>query len=243
MKPSILHQIVSNLPDVKDSPVAKIIQGDCMCAVQGNRTGLASRSNGLFEISPPQDKTVMELIRLFIDTPTAPSPAFDPSWCMGSINSLLPPPDNAIDFKAQDLILKKGEGKRVVVIGHFPFVERMGDRFASFDVLELSPKPGDVPAAKAPELLPQADVIALTGTTFLNNTLDALVDLCPKNAFLMMLGPTTPFSPVLFDAGFDVLCGSEVVDEATALQGIAQGLPFKKLQGVRYRMVLREKNL
>ncbi len=243
MRPSIIHQIVTNLPNVKEPCIAQVSQGECLCAVQAEKTGLASRSKGLFEISPPREKTVTELAHLFIDTSTVPSPAYDPSWCMAAINAMLPVPKDAINLKAQEVILKKGEGKRVVVIGHFPFVEHMGDRFASFDILELSPKAGDVPASHAPQILPQADVIALTGTTFLNNTLDSLLELCPPKAFLMMLGPTTPFAPILFDLGFDALCGCEVIDSEATLRGVQQGLSFKKLEGVRYRMSLREKKL
>ena len=44
-------------------------------------------------------------------------------------------------------------------------------------MIELHPGPEDRPAAEAPQLLPQADVVAITGMTLLNNTFESLVTL------------------------------------------------------------------
>jgi len=41
-------------------------------------------------------------------------------------------------------------------------------------LLELHLRPGDVPAGQADEVLPQADVVALTGTSLINHTFDDL---------------------------------------------------------------------
>jgi hypothetical protein len=46
-----------------------------------------------------------------------------------------------------------------------------------------------------------------------------------------MLGASTPFSPVLFDYGIDVLAGTKVVDPSAALHAIAEGATFSQVPG------------
>jgi len=66
-------------------------------------------------------------------------------------------------------------------------------------VLERRPVEGDLPAEMAAEVLPQADVAAITGTSLINHTFEGLMKLCRPDALVIVLGPTAPLSPVLFD--------------------------------------------
>ena len=76
-------------------------------------------------------------------------------------------------------------------------------------------------------------MIAITGTALTNHTIEDILRLCPPHAIRMLLGPSTPLAPVLFDYGFDYLSGARVVDEARALLTIQQGAVFPQVQGVR----------
>ena len=105
---------------------------------------------------------------------------------MAAVNSLLPPPETKADIPGQDLILTQGQGKKVAVIGHFPFVDNLRNACDTVWVLEKCPKAGDIDASHAGEILPQADVVALTGTTLLNGTLAGLLNDCRENAFVIM---------------------------------------------------------
>jgi uncharacterized protein (DUF4213/DUF364 family) len=49
----------------------------------------------------------------------------------------------------------------------------------------------------------------------------------------MMLGPSTPLSPVLFNHGVSILSGSKVMDEAAVLRTVGQGATFQQVEGVR----------
>jgi uncharacterized protein (DUF4213/DUF364 family) len=55
----------------------------------------------------------------------------------------------------------------------------------------------------------------------------------------MVLGPSTPLSPVMFGFGVHLLSGIQVIDEAALLESIAAGLPFRKMNGTRRVSLLR----
>jgi uncharacterized protein (DUF4213/DUF364 family) len=140
------------------------------------------------------------------------------------------------EVNAEDVILEHGRGRRVAIVGHFPFVERVRQAADACWVLELNPRPGDVPAKRAAELLPQADVVALTGTSLINHTFDDLIALCRPDAFVLLLGASAPFAPVLFDVGVSAVSGTRVVDPQAVLRLVGQGATFRQIKrggGVR----------
>lgn len=205
--------------------------------------GLCSRS-GVHGAPPPETPDLagaraLETARWLAHPEQGPAEAV--SFGMAAANIVLAPPKAARPFKAQELILSRGRGKRVAVVGHFPFVERMGDEFERMWVLELDPGPGDLPADRAEEVLPLADVAALTATTLLNGTCASLLSLIRPEAYVIVLGPSCPFSEALFDWGVDAVAGAAVIDPASAAEGITAGRPFKGLCGVRPLLWRRER--
>ncbi|HNT76908.1 MAG TPA: DUF364 domain-containing protein [Anaerolineae bacterium] len=156
-----------------------------------------------------------------------------------AINALLDVDEAACEeLNAADLLAEQGAGRKVAVVGHFPFIPHLREIAETLWVLELHPRAGDLPADCAAEVLPQADVVALTGTSLLNHTFDALIALCRPDAYVVMLGGTTPLSPVLFDAGVNVIAGTLVVDPGLAVLAVSQGATFKQIPGKRL-VVLR----
>jgi uncharacterized protein (DUF4213/DUF364 family) len=107
-------------------------------------------------------------------------------------------------------------------------------------VLELHPRPGDLPAERAAELLPQADVVALTGTSLVNHTFDPLIDACRPDASVILLGASAPLTPVLFERGVDVVAGTRVVNVPIALRAVGQGATFRQIPGKRLLTMVRE---
>lgn len=159
---------------------------------------------------------------------------------MAAFNALLDVDESlCTDLNAEQLILERGAGKRVAVIGHFPFVDQVRQAAETCWVLELRPRPGDLPAASADEVLPQADVVALTGTSLLNHTFDELVALCRRDAFVVVLGASAPLSPILLDRGVDAVSGTRVVDVPVAVGAVGQGATFRQIPGKRLLTMMR----
>lgn len=157
---------------------------------------------------------------------------------MAAINALLPrSPKLYFEANAEEMISQYGAGKRVVLVGHFPFVPRLHARVGELVVLELQPGEGDTPADQAAVVLPQAQVVAITGMALVNGTLENLLAMCPKEAFVMLLGPSTPLSPLMYDFGIHLLSGSLVTAIEPVLHAASQGGNFRQLHRAGVQLV------
>jgi uncharacterized protein (DUF4213/DUF364 family) len=159
---------------------------------------------------------------------------------MATFNALLDVDESAcVDLNAEDVIIHQGAGRRVAIVGHFPFVDRVRRAAETCWVLELHPRPGDLAASQAVEVLPQADVVALTGTSLLNHTFDDLIALCRPEAFVVLLGASAPLSPVLLERGVDAVSGTKVVDVPAVLRAVGEGATFRQIPGKRLLTMMR----
>jgi uncharacterized protein (DUF4213/DUF364 family) len=97
-----------------------------------------------------------------------------------AINALLPQfPETWTDLNAKDVIAENSACKAVALVGHFPFVDRLRPRVGKLTVLELNPRPGDLPESAVNAVIPASDVVAITSMT--------LLDLPPKYVQVTML--------------------------------------------------------
>lgn len=157
-----------------------------------------------------------------------------------ALNSLIQPElTQCVPVNAESLILERGAGKQVVIVGHFPFVPKVREVASACSVLELNPGPGDLPASAATEVLPEADIVAITGMSLVNGTFEGLIALCSPRAFVVLLGATTPLTPVLFDYGIDAISGTLVDDIVVATAAVSQGANFRQIGGKRLLTMLK----
>jgi uncharacterized protein (DUF4213/DUF364 family) len=127
-------------------------------------------------------------------------------------------------------------GKKVVVIGRYPHIERYADKI-DLQIIERQPSANDYPDAACEYLLPNADWVFLTATSLINKTFPRLAELS-QHATTVLMGPTTPWLPQLADFGIDYLAGVEVIDTEKLQQTIAEGGGVRIFEtGVRYRVL------
>ena len=157
---------------------------------------------------------------------------------VAAINSLLDvDEEKCVELNAEAWLAEHGRGRGVAVVGSFPFVPRLREKVDKLWVLERHPSEGELLAEEASHVIPQADVVAITGTALINHTLDDLLALCRPDSSVMVLGPSTPLTPVLFDHGVDVVSGTKVVDTDLVLMLIGQGATFRQVKGPGVRLL------
>ncbi|HUS83276.1 MAG TPA: DUF364 domain-containing protein [Dehalococcoidia bacterium] len=158
----------------------------------------------------------------------------DAALGMAALNSLIDVDESQCEERnGRDVLLERSTGRNVVLVGHFPFVPELRAAAGRLSVLELRPRAGDLPAAEAERVIPEAEVVAITGTTFVNHTIEPLLGYCRPEALVILLGPTTPLSPVLFEYGVDIISGARVADPPLVLRQVGNGAGFREMQGVR----------
>ncbi len=159
---------------------------------------------------------------------------------MATVNSLIDVDEaRCTELNAGDLIAEKGNGKKVAIVGHFPFVPKMREIAGELWVIEKNPEEGDLEEAAGQQVLPDADVVGITGATLTNHTFDEVIGLCRSDAYVVLLGDSTPLSPVLFDHGVDAVAGTLVTDAELALRCVSQGATFRQIKGRRLLTMTR----
>jgi uncharacterized protein len=232
----LLDALLDQLPP-GDIPVKNVLVGIHWTAVCSKSCGLASTlmgehqhgHNPVRDVGNLEQKGAQELAGW-----VRSENLLEASIGMAAINSLLAVDESqAMEINAAEVLAREGMGKNIAVVGHFPFAERLRALARNLWVIEKNPIAGDLPEQAAEEYLPQADVIAITGTALINHTLEQLLSLCPTQALVMVLGPSTPLSPILFRYGIQMISGARVIEETTALKTIQQGAIFPQVKGVR----------
>ena len=244
---SIFDKLLATLPvnaALRDIRIGAFWTAVVVEADGQRRCGLAASLRGFSRHHHGGGAAVKEAGHLLAYSPLAlaglvQSPSLmEASVGMAAINALLPVQENLwMEINAEQVIARHGAGKRVAVVGHFPFINRLKDTVAQLWVLEQEPQGDDLPAEAAPEILPQADIVAITGTTLTNHTFDGLMALRKANAVVLVLGPSTPLSPVMFEQGVHLLSGAVVTDIPAALRAVCQGANFKQLHRHGVRLV------
>lgn len=239
----ILDALIASLPE--DVPVRSVLIGAHWTVVCSRYCGMAATMMSdhphghvqVRDVGRLHQKSARELAELAHSTEM-----MEAGIGVAAINSMLDvDKSTAREINASEVLTSQGRGKNIALVGHFPFIPQLRQTAGHLWVIEQHPVEGEYPASAAVDLLPQADMVAITGTTLVNHTLDGLLRLCQPQAIVMVLGPSTPLSPVLFDYGIDLISGARVVNEAAVRRTVGQGASFRQVEGVKLLTFAKEK--
>jgi uncharacterized protein (DUF4213/DUF364 family) len=242
---TILNDLIASLP--VDVPVRSVIVSAYWTVVCSRHCGMSAalRSNHphgnmpIFDIVPLHRKSARELAELAYSTEL-----LEASIGVAAINSMLDIDESrTVEMKASEVLSSCGHGKDIALIGRFHFIPQLRQIARRVWVIEQQPAEDEYPVESAVDLLPRADVVAITGSTLVNHTLDELLALCKLDSTVIVLGPSTPFSPVLFDHRVNIICGTRIVDELSVLRTLNQSKSLGQVEGVKLLTFAREKKI
>ena len=133
----------------------------------------------------------------------------------------------------EDLCKSDQTLRRIALIGHFHFADELRKLGHTLDVYEMEGRceDGDIPNSQIPELLPLADIVVMTSSTMVTHSTEDILRCSRADAKKLIVGPTVPVHPVLWEYGFDAVCASVVTDPVQVSLGARQGGNHKQLTG------------
>lgn len=239
----ILQQLLEKMPSTP-IPTRKVVVGLHWTAVCGNKCCLASTMAGEINhrhaparmVGSQHNHNLQTLAEWVLS-----DNLLEAGIGMAALNAALDVnTENAKPLNASALILERCHNANVAVIGHFPFVKQVKETAQNCWVLEKRDIAGDLPASAAPEVLPQCDLVAISGTALMNHSLETILSLIPPKAYTIILGPSTPLNPIWFEYGVDAYSGTLVNDEEQALACVQQGAIFKQITGTQLLSFTKE---
>ena len=100
-------------------------------------------------------------------------------------------------------------GEGVVIVGGFRGTQK---RLPLSRIVEREPKPGDILVEDAPKAYLKANTLAITAQTLMNGSLQTILQQSVSVPRRMLVGPSTPLCPLLFDFGLTELSGAVILD-------------------------------
>ena len=232
----ILRDLLDSLH--MDFRVTAGVIGPHLIALASQRLGLGANLHSLASpgaVDPGQDtktlvgRSAIELANWLLEEESEKG-----GIGMAAFNSVLEIDYGSLaEMNAKQIVTARASGKNLMVVGHFPFVEQLRAGVRNLWVMEKEPHKGDLSEEEGYQILAQADVVAITGSSLINSTFERIMANCKPGSFKVMLGPSTPLSPILFDFGLDAIGGALVDKDRTVLEMVKDGVPFRRLKGVR----------
>ncbi len=220
-------ELITAVPE--DSVVSGCLVGCHWCLVRSEGTGLA--------MSPRETRGGFREAGHIAGRKTREIAGWIKSWNfheaaigLAAINSAINAPqvveekcgvelDHASGDDSFARMLDDLRGKKVAVVGHFRNLERVA-AVSQLSILERIPEDGDLPDPACEYILPGQDFVFITATTLINKTLPRLLELS-RGSRVIVAGPSTPLTPLLFKYGINML-GGLVVEEPECIWRVVQ---------------------
>ncbi|MDU9375865.1 hypothetical protein McpSp1_04440 [Methanocorpusculaceae archaeon Sp1] len=122
----------------------------------------------------------------------------------------------------------KIKNKKVCVVGHFPHLEQLFAPVCDLSIVETTPGPEDYPEPATDYLIPEANFVFITCASIIYKTLPRYLKLSENAENVVIVGPSTPLAPALFEFGVDDI-SSFVIRDADHAKRIVQGLDMDRI--------------
>lgn len=133
---------------------------------------------------------------------------------------------------------KDVRGKKVSVVGHFPYIEQLLKPVCDLNIIETEPYNDDYPEQAAEYVIPGSDYVFIGSITFVDKRLPRLLELA-GDAYVGIVGPVTTLAPVLFEYGVNEMDGF-VIKEPSIAERIFKGQEIGKIYSSGQKVSLRK---
>lgn len=226
----ILDDILDEIENMPEIRVRDVAIGRSWTAVWSSSCGIASNNGFIrdFEI-PEMTHELLELSR-----------SWDPFYSslgIATVNSVIE--GGGKRCNAFDILMEECRNRKIAMVGEFPrrYTDRIRTVSDEFYILEINPfkvnpKRGVFPETAAEQIIPRVDVLAVTGSTLVNHSTERYLALAELDAFVAIIGPTTPMTDVFFEYGVDMIAGVEITDPVNILKKIRfnEGMLHEKME-------------
>lgn len=129
-----------------------------------------------------------------------------------------------------DLVDLSGQ-KTISIVGAFKgYIQKIGAMEHTMNIIEIRPdaippeyRKHFVPSDQAKAVLPHSDIVIITGSTLVNDSLKDLVSYLPKAGTTILVGPSSSFIPdVLFEQGIDIIGATHITHPNKMLQIVSE---------------------
>ncbi|MGC9323606.1 MAG: Rossmann-like domain-containing protein [Desulfomonilia bacterium] len=124
-------------------------------------------------------------------------------------------------------VVRVSPGETVAMVGLIePVVRMLEDRACVVEAFDRRDMDAHCiqPTERMPEAFKHADIIIISGTTLINNSLQDLLELPNRAREIIIMGPSTPMVPEIFSTTpITFLAGARVVDAESAFRIIMEG--------------------
>ena len=240
---NLIRKFLDQMPAEPQS-VNQMIIGYHWTMVCGQKCGLASTMAGEHTNLHQPIQHVGDMQNLNIQTLAEwvlSNNLLEASIGMAALNAALPlSKENAQELNASEIIFQKCPGKNVVIVGSFPFVNKIRQHAKNCWVIDKKEFVNSLPASASTEFIPRADIVAISGTALINHSMEDLLKLCHPRSLIIILGPSTPMHPLWYEQGVYAYSGTEIENPQTAALCVQQGAMFKQVKGVRLLSYIKD---
>ena len=134
------------------------------------------------------------------------------------------------------LDLIKDYGEQTVIFGHFPGIEK---KLPTAIIIEKEKTAYNYPTESIRSFVCDAKCLAITASTLSNGSLGFILENASSDAIIILIGPSAPLSPNLFDIGITAISGFVVNDPSTMGIMISEGAAFSSIKNLGNYMTLQ----